>query len=87
MRISVEKLIKKMMVLNADPETKTSYEALHLKEFLNENKYIEKNIEFVKLTNQWMELTQRLNDLEKELKHVVDYKVPKKPPTSRKKTK
>lgn len=74
MRISVEKLVKKLLGMNADPEQKDSDKAKKLKEFLNDNDYVTAYQKHFQLTMQIIELENERAKYEKIIKTVVDYK-------------
>ncbi len=74
MRISVEKLVKKLLGMNADPEVKDTEKAKKLKEFLNENDYITAYQKHFELTTKILELEMERAKYEKIIKTVVDYK-------------
>jgi DNA-binding transcriptional regulator GbsR (MarR family) len=74
MRISIEKLVKKLLGMNADPELKESDKAKHLKDFLNENDYITAYQKHFELTAKILELQMECVQYEKIIKTVVDYK-------------
>ncbi len=74
MRISVEKLVKKLLGMNADPEVKDTEKAKKLKELLNENDYITAYQKHFELTTKILELEMERAKYEKIIKTVVDYK-------------
>ena len=74
MRISVEKLVKKLLGMNADPEQKESEKAKQLKKFLNENDYITAYQKHFELTTKILELQMECAKYDKIIKAVVDYK-------------
>lgn len=74
MRISVEKLVKRLMGMNADPDLKDSEKAKNLKKFLNDNDYISAYKKHFELTKQILELQMELSEYEKIIKQVVEYK-------------
>lgn len=74
MRISVEKLVKKLLGMNADPEVKDTEKAKKLKQFLNENDYITAYQKHFELTTKILELEMERAKYEKIIKTVVDYK-------------
>lgn len=75
MRISVEKLVKKLLGMNADPDVKDTDKAKKLKEFLNENDYITAYQKHFELTTKILELEMERVKYEKIIKTVVDYKL------------
>ena len=77
MRISVEKLVKKWIALNADPETRNSEKAKELKEFLDKNNYIESYKKHFELTNKILDLEMELAPHAKAIKVIVDFKTKK----------
>lgn len=74
MKISVEKLVKKLMGMNADPEQKDSEKAKKLKKFLNDNDYITAYQKHFELTTKILELQMECAKYDKIIKTVVDYK-------------
>lgn len=74
MKISVEKLVKKLMGMNADPEQKDSEKAKKLKTFLNDNDYITAYQKHFELTTKILELEMECAKYDKIIKTVVDYK-------------
>lgn len=74
MRISVEKLVKKLLGMNADPEAKDTEKAKKLKDFLNDNDYITAYQKHFELTSKILELEMERAKYEKIIKTVVDYK-------------
>jgi hypothetical protein len=74
MRISVEKLVKKLLGMNADPELKESEKANKLKDFLNENDYITAYQKHFELTAKILELQMECVEYEKIIKTIIDYK-------------
>lgn len=74
MKISVEKLVKKLLGMNADPEKKDTEKAKKLKKFLTDNEYITAYQKHFELTTKILELEMELAEYDKILKTVVDYK-------------
>ena len=77
MRISIEKLVKKMLAMNADPEVKDTDKAQNLKAFLNEGDYILAYQKHSELLMKILELEIEKAKYEKIIKTVVEYKPPK----------
>lgn len=74
MKISVEKLVKKLLGMNVDPEKKDTEKAKKLKNFLNENDYITAYQKHFELTTKILELQIECAKYDKIIKTVVDYK-------------
>lgn len=74
MRISVEKLVKKLLGMNADPELKDTEKANNLKKFLNEHDYVTAYQKHFELEMKILELEIEKAKYEKIIKTVVEYK-------------
>lgn len=74
MRISVEKLVKKLLGMNADPELKDTDQAKKLKDYLNEHDYVTAYQKHFELSMKILELEMEKAKYEKIIKTVVDYK-------------
>lgn len=75
MRISVEKLVKKLLALKADPEQRESEKAKRLQKFLNDNDYVAAYKQYFELENKILELEAKKAEFEKIVKSVVEYKM------------
>lgn len=74
MRISIEKLVRKMLAMNADPAVKDTEKAQNLKAFLNENDYVVAYQKHSELSMKILELEIEKTKYEKIIKTVVEYK-------------
>lgn len=74
MRITVEKLVKKLFAMNADPDKKNTKKAEDLKAYLNDNDYIIAYKKHQELTMKILELEIEKAKYDEIIKTVVEYK-------------